>query len=147
MTDESGAKKLSVEEALKEEGKYVGPTVGVSMLPMLKEGRDSIVVRPAEGRLSPLDVALYRRGESYVLHRVVAVREDGYIIRGDNCYSDERVSEGQILGVLTEFFRGDKRVDCSDKRYLRYAKRRIRNYPVRRFFRRIRSKIGRILRG
>ena len=86
MTDESGAKKLSVEEALKEEGKYVGPTGGVSMLPMLKEGRDSIVVRPAEGRLSPLDVALYRRGESYVLHRVVAVRKDRYIMRGDNCY-------------------------------------------------------------
>lgn len=147
MTDESGAKKLSVEEALKEEGKYVGPTVGVSMLPMLKEGRDSIVVRPAEGRLSPLDVALYRRGESYVLHRVVAVRKDGYIIRGDNCYSDEWVTDGQILGVLTEFFRGKQHVSCTEKRYLRYAKRRIRNYPVRCFFRRIRSKIGRILRG
>ena len=39
---------------------------------------------------------------------VVAVREDGYIIRGDNCYSDEWVTDGQILGVLTEFFRGKR---------------------------------------
>lgn len=137
--------KLTIGEVLLREGKYVGPTAGVSMLPMLKEGRDSIVVRPAERRLNPLDVALYRRGKDYVLHRVISVQEGGYIIRGDNCYSDERVSEGQILGVLTEFFRGDKRVDCSDKRYLRYAKRRVKNYPLRRFFFRAKCRIKGVL--
>lgn len=37
-------KKLTIEELIAEEGKYVGPTVGVSMLPMLKSGRDSVVI-------------------------------------------------------------------------------------------------------
>ena len=108
MEDET--KKITIEALILTEGKYVGPTVGVSMLPMLKTGRDSVVIRKKEGRLKPLDVALYKRGEKYVLHRVISVIEGGYIIRGDNCYSDERIAEDAVFGVLTEFFRGEKRV-------------------------------------
>lgn len=137
---------LTIEQALKQEGVYVGPTVGISMLPMLKTGRDSIVVRPAEHRLKVLDVALYKRGDNYVLHRVISVTETGYIIRGDNCYSDEIVPEERILGVLCEFFRKDKHILCTDKRYLQYAKRRVRNYPFRRFLFLVRQKIKSILR-
>lgn len=137
---------LTIEQALKQEGVYVGPTVGISMLPMLKTGRDSIVVRPGKNRLKVFDVALYRRGDNYVLHRIISVTETGYIIRGDNCYSDEIVPEDRILGVLCEFFRKDKHILCTDKRYLRYAKRRVRNYPFRRFLFRIRQKIKSVLR-
>ena len=94
---------------------------------------------PKGGRLNRLDVALYKRGENYILHRVIEVKEGGYVIRGDNCYSDEWVPEGEILGVLTEFFRGGKRVSCTDKRYLRYAKRRVGGYPARLFAFRVKS--------
>ncbi len=135
----NASERLSIEEVLLREGKYVGPTVGTSMLPMLKSGRDSIVVFPKGGRLNRLDVALYKRGENYILHRVIEVKEGGYVIRGDNCYSDEWVPEGEILGVLTEFFRGGKRVSCMDKRYLRYAKRRVGGYPARLFAFRVKS--------
>jgi hypothetical protein len=107
---------------------------GISMLPMLKERRDTIVVRPKTERLKPLDVALYHRGDAYVLHRVLSVTESGYIIRGDNCYSDEIVPEEAVFGVLTEFFRKYKHYYCTDKKYLRYANRRLRTYKARRFF-------------
>ena len=60
---------VTIEELIETEGKYVGPTVGVSMLPMLKSGRDSVVIEKKQARLKPLDVALYKRGEKYVLHR------------------------------------------------------------------------------
>ena len=127
--------KITIEALVETEGKYVGPTVGVSMLPMLKTGRDTVVIRKKEGRLKPLDVALYKRGDKYVLHRVISVAEGGYIIRGDNCYSDERIAENAVFGVLTEFFRGEKHVDCAtDKKYLRYARRRVKNYPSRKAF-------------
>lgn len=132
--------KLKIEEALVRCGKYVGPTVGVSMLPMLKTGRDSVVILPKTERLKRYDVALYKRGEAYVLHRVIEVAEGGYVIRGDNCYADERVKEESVIGVLTEFFRGNKHVFCTDKKYLSYAARRVRTYPVRRFFVRIKRK-------
>ena len=75
----------SIQEVLQETGVYVGPTAGTSMLPMLKNRRDTIVVSKKTERLKPLDVALYKRGEQYILHRVLEVTDTGYIIRGDNC--------------------------------------------------------------
>ena len=125
---------LKIEDVLQEQGKYVGPTVGVSMLPMLKNRRDTIVVVPKTKRLQPLDVALYKRGNDYVLHRVLQVLDDGYLIRGDNCYSDEHILEENVIGVLSEFFQKNKHFYCTDKKYLAYAKRRVKNYPLRRFF-------------
>ncbi len=125
---------MKIEDVLTKEGRYVGPTVGVSMLPMLKQRRDTIVVIPKTERLKPLDVALYRRGKAYVLHRVLYPIDTGYIIRGDNCYADENIPEEDVIGVLSEFFRKDKHYYCTDEKYLKYAKRRVKTYKVRRFF-------------
>ena len=132
--DMEAVEKQKIEDVLLEKGVYIGPTVGVSMLPMLKNRRDTIVVRAKTERLKPLDVALYKRGDAYVLHRVLKVTENEYIIRGDNCYSDEIVPESAVIGVLTEFFRKGKHIDCTDEKYLRYARNRIRTYKSRRFF-------------
>ena len=126
--------KLKIEEVLEQKGVYVGPTVGISMLPMLKNRRDTIIVRPKTERLKRLDVALYHRGNDYVLHRVLQPVDGAYIIRGDNCYSDELIPEEDVFGVLTEFFRKDKHILCTDEKYIRYAERRLKTYKVRRFF-------------
>ena len=142
--------KWKIEDVLKEKGVYIGPTVGVSMLPMLKNRRDTIVVKPKTERLKRLDVALYKRGDAYVLHRVLRVVDGGYIIRGDNCYADENVPEDAVIGVLTEFFRKNKHIVCTDEKYIRYAEKRIKTYKFRRFFVRIKGKIrafgGKVLR-
>ena len=132
--DESIKLSLSIEELLAKDGLYVGPTVGVSMLPILRERRDTIVVRPKKERLKPFDVALYRRGGRYVLHRVISLTDEGYVIRGDNCYADEYIPEDDVFGVLTEFFRKDKHFLCTDKKYIRYAERRVKNYKFRKVF-------------
>ena len=142
--------KQTIEEVLSTHGKYVGPTVGVSMLPMLKNRRDTIVVLPKTDRLHPLDVALYKRGDAYVLHRVLQVIDGGYIIRGDNCYADEKVPESAVIGVLSEFFRKGKHYTCENKKYLKYVKRRLKTYKCRRFFIRIklicRNAVKKVLR-
>ena len=130
----------TIEEVLESSGKYIGPTVGISMLPMLKNRRDTIVVAKKTERLEPYDVALYKRGNSYVLHRVLEVVDGGYIIRGDNCYSDENVPEESVIGVLVEFFRKDKHILCTDKKYLAYVHRRLKRYKIRRSFVLIKSK-------
>ena len=133
--------KCTIEEVLLLHGKYVGPTVGVSMQPLLQTHRDTVVISAKTERLKPLDVALYKRGDDYVLHRVLEVRDWGYIIRGDNCYSDERIKEDAVIGVLTEFFRKGQHVYCDNKKYLRYVHRRIKNYPMRRFYVRVRHAV------
>lgn len=124
----------TIEEVLLATGKYIGPTVGTSMLPMLKNRRDTIVVKAKTERLKPLDVALYKRGNLYILHRVLKVTDTGYIIRGDNCYYDEIVPEEDVIGVLTEFFRKKTHYYCTDEKYLKYVKKRIKHYKSRRFF-------------
>lgn len=120
-----------IEELLELDGRYLSTTRGVSMRPMLKSGRDVIVVLPKTERLKPYDVALYRRGESYVLHRVIGVTDSGYVIRGDNTYTDEIVPESAVIGVLAEYFSKKRTVKVTDKRYLRYSRRVVRLYPLR----------------
>ena len=149
---ESSVEKLKIEDVLQDRGIYVGPTVGVSMLPMLKTGRDTVVIVKKENRLSPLDVALYKRGDgAYVLHRVLSVTEKGYIIRGDNCYVDEIVPEYAVLGVLREFYQKDKHILCTDEKYLAYVRKRLKTYKSRRrrvmFKRKVRSFLGKVKRG
>lgn len=137
--------KRTIEDVLQEKGVYIGPTVGVSMLPLLKTRRDTIVVKKKTERLKRLDVALYKRGEAYILHRVLRQTDTGYIIRGDNCYADENVPESAVIGVLTEIFRKNKHIICdTDEKYIRYANRRIKTYKIRRFFVLLKMKIRRL---
>jgi len=130
----------TIEGVLEKNGRYIGPTVGVSMLPMLKNRRDTIVVARKTERLKPYDVALYKRGDVYILHRVLETIDGGYIIRGDNCYSDETVPEEAVIGVLVEFFRKNKHFLCTDKKYLSYVKKRLETYKIRRVFVLIKAK-------
>ena len=142
----SEIEKLTIEEVLLKHGKYIGPTVGISMLPMLKNRRDTIIVLPKTDRLQRLDVALYKRGNDYVLHRVLTPIEGGYIIRGDNCYSDENIPEDAVIGVLSEFFRKGKHYSVTDEKYLKYAERRIKTYKSRRFFVLFKSKCKAVIK-
>ena len=97
------------EEILEKDGKLVYKTKGVSMNPMLYQNRDLVVIEVPKGRLRKYDVALYRRGKSYVLHRVIEVNDNGtYSIRGDNTYRIETVPEEAVIGVLTSFVRDGK---------------------------------------
>ncbi len=137
--------KTNIKELLEKDGTYVGLTEGVSMRPMIVSGRDVVVIEKKTQRLKEMDVALYmRKDKDYVLHRVIKVVEKGYIIRGDNCYSDEKVKEEDVIGVLTQYFHKETPVDLTSKKYLRYVKRRVKNYKIRRFFVLTKVKIYRI---
>lgn len=131
--------KLSIEDVIKREGKFVSTTVGVSMYPMLRDKKDTIVVSPKCGRLKKYDIPLYRRGNQYVLHRVIKVLpESGYNIRGDNCYlTEENISEENIIGVLTEFWRNGKKVDMTCFSYKLYSRLWVHLHPIIFFFKRI----------
>ena len=106
---------VTYEQQLERHGKILRTNVGVSMLPLLREGRDVMIIERPNGRLKKYDVPLYRRGDDYVLHRIIKVNPDGYDIIGDNCVSIERdVKEEQVIGVLTGIIRDGKEysLDC-----------------------------------
>jgi len=59
---------------------------GKSMEPMLKGGKDVVMLKKPQGRLRLFDVSLYYRRETdrYVIHRVVGFKPDGsYVMCGD----------------------------------------------------------------
>ncbi len=128
----SERKNVTFEEVLERDGRIVYKTKGVSMRPLLRENRDIVVIeKKGEERLSRFDVALYKRGEQYVLHRVINVREDGYDIRGDNTFSMEDIPEKNIIGVLREIKRNNKTIRMDEKSYNRYVRFWNTIYPLR----------------
>lgn len=123
---------MHIEEVLASQGVYISTTSGVSMYPMLRDRRDTIIIRPVSGRLKKYEVPLYRRGEDYVLHRIVKVTPEGYVICGDNCLNREyQVTDREIIGVLRGFYRGDREVDMNGYGYRLYCRFWVTVYPVR----------------
>ena len=124
---------ISFEEELERCGKLVYTTVGTSMNPMIKQDRDLSIIEKPKGRLKKYDVAFYKRPNGqYVLHRVVKVLDDGYVILGDNCVNKEfNIKETQILGVLVSLVRNGKEVDLNSFGYKIYVRARYAHYPVR----------------
>lgn len=134
-----------IEDVLRQEGVYAATTHGVSMYPLLRDGRDTVVIRPPEGRLRKYDVPLYRVGPKYVLHRIVRVLPDGYVIRGDNCLTEEHVRDEQVIGVLTALYRGDRPVDLSGPGYRLYCRIWCALSPLWRLYRRARGAAAALL--
>lgn len=111
-----------IQNVLSTDGVFVSTTSGVSMYPLLRDRRDTIVVTPIQERLKKYDVALFSRGDSYVLHRVIKVLPDSYVIRGDNCLMPEHVQDSAILGKLTGIFRAEKEINMQGRSYKLYSK-------------------------
>lgn len=102
------------------------------MKPMLRENRDLVFIEKPSGRLRRYDVALYRRGSAYVLHRVIRVRERDYAIRGDNTYRMETgITDADVVGVLTSFVRDGKECAVTDLPYRCYVLVWCALYPLR----------------
>ena len=136
-----------IEDVLVREGFFISTTVGVSMWPMLRDRRDTVVIRPVQGRLKRFDVPLYRRGDAYVLHRVVEVRPDSYVMLGDNCIGKERgITDDQVVGVLDSFYRGGRLVRLDARGYRAYVRAWCAFHPVWRGLKRLRLVVARAAR-
>ncbi len=134
------------EEILSHDGRLVYKTKGTSMLPMLHQNRDLVVIVPPAARLKKFDVALYQRGHRYVLHRVIEVRDGHYLIRGDNTFALELVPDSAVIGILTVFTRNDRQFSVTDVRYLRYVRFWNRIYPLRYLWFCLKNKLKAVLR-
>lgn len=140
------------EEEIDRQGHLVYSNVGDSMLPLLRQGKDVFVIsRKPEGRLKKYDVPLYKRDDgTYVLHRILKVRKEDYILCGDNRWRTEHgVTDRQVLGVMTAVIRDGKAISVTDWRYRLYVHLWCDFFPVRvlvLWMKALRRKIGRLLR-
>ena len=126
-------RKSTFEEVLARDGRLVYSNVGDSMRPLIRQGRDLLVIEPPNGRLKRLDVPLYKRDSGqYVLHRVLAVKPDGYVICGDNRRRREYgITDRHIVGVLTAIIRDGREIPMTDRRLRLYAHLWCDLFPLR----------------
>ena len=136
-----------IEEKLNTGGEVLFSPNGVSMLPTLKAGRDTLVLVSPPPRLKKYDIALFKRGNGqYVLHRVIAVG-DTYTFIGDNQVEPEvGIEHGDIIALAVAYVRGGRRVSLNS--FLARAFARVWHLcrPLRRLWRRIKEKIKRIFK-
>lgn len=133
---------------LEKHGKLIYTNVGDSMNPLIRQGRDVLIIQKSDGRLKKYDVPLYQRDSGqYVMHRILKVRENDYVICGDNRYHKETgITDRHIIGVLTGIIRNGREISVTDRRYRLYVHLWCDFFPVRAFFIRVRNFLKRRLK-
>ena len=111
---------------------------GVSMLPMLRQGIDSVVLVPVPEKLSKYDLPLYQRDDGkYILHRVVKVGTH-YTCAGDNqSVLEHGVRHDQLIALVSGFYRKDRYIPVSDPFYRAYCSLWHHSRGIRFFIRRV----------
>ena len=141
IASESGV----IEAELAKHGVYASITRGPSMRPLFKTGRDMVIIARVEKPLKKYDVVLYTGAHNkYTMHRIIGIRDDAYIIRGDNTYKKEYVKKENIIGILTEFNRRGKRVSTEKISYKIYSRFWHYIYPVRHILYKLKSLLSKI---
>lgn len=123
----------AIKETLQSGGTVELPITGTSMFPLLKAGRDTVIIK-ADSSYNIGDIIFYRRDDGhFVLHRIVGTDENGYILCGDNqTVLEKNITEKHIIAKVTELHRDRKIISANDPKYLRKVDFWIKALPHRR---------------
>ena len=141
---------MTFEQVIARDGRLIYTNRGDSMMPLIKQGRDLLVIsKKPKHRLKKYDVPLYKRDSGkYVLHRILQVRKHDYVIFGDNRWTKEYgITDRHIIGVLTAVIRNGKEIKVTDRKYRLYVHLWCDLFPVRAFVLRAINKIKRMIKG
>ena len=113
-----------IDEVLDGGGEFRMYPKGISMLPFIVQGRDSVVLRrDAAHGAKKHDIAFYRRTDGqFVLHRVMKVCDDGsFVMCGDNqTVLEPDIKKEQIIGYVSRLYKGDREYSFSSLKYKIY---------------------------
>ncbi|MBQ9680125.1 MAG: S24/S26 family peptidase [Ruminococcus sp.] len=134
--------KSSFEQVIAERGELIYTNIGDSMYPLIQP-RDLLVIKKPELPLRRLDIPLYKRDSGqYVLHRIIKVRQNDYVICGDNRnIVEEGITDRHIIGVLTAIVRKGKMKSVYSAGYRIYAHLWCDLFPVRCFILRVLNRL------
>lgn len=132
--------KLQLESA----GRANLTVTGSSMLPMLRNRRDTVTLIPVSDPQKGDVVLFQRKSGQYILHRIVAVTKDGYICCGDNQAELEPVTGDQMIAVVDSFTRKRKRYTVDALGYRLYTAVWVNLFFLRRPYIALRRCLGRL---
>ena len=147
-TEKPQIEYTTFEQLLNNSGYLVYTNVGYSMMPLLRQRKDVITIKKKDTeRCKKYDVVLYKCRDKYILHRILKVLPNGYLIAGDNCTIVERdVRDENILGVMTQVRRNGKTITTDNTWYKIYVHLWCDVYPVRMFILKIKAFVCRCFR-
>ena len=110
---------------------------GTSMLPMLRQGKDQVVLSPLPEKLKKYDLPLYpRKNGQFVLHRIGGVGET-YTCLGDNQFDVEPgLGHEQMIALVTAFTRDGREIPVTAWHYRLYCRIWYHSRSIRGFYRR-----------
>lgn len=134
-----------IEEGIKNGGKYRFYPKGTSMLPMIRQGIDSVVLTAVD-KIKKYDMILYIRDDgAFVLHRVVGARNGVYDLCGDNqCFIERGIRHDQVKAIVSGIYRGEEYVSTDSPEYIKYVKKRVASIPLRYLIVRLKSAISKL---
>lgn len=123
----------AIKETLLGGGTVELPITGTSMFPLLKAGRDTVIIK-SDTEYKIGDIIFYRRDDAhFVLHRIVGTDENGYILCGDNQTDLEKgITAKNIIAKVVEIHRNGRIIQTDDKSYASYVKFWTKVLPRRR---------------
>ena len=84
------------------------PLKGISMYPFIRNGKDKVLLTSVslQTPLKKLDVVLFRYRGKHILHRIISIKGDTYIIQGDGIYASREIChKADIIGKVVEVHR------------------------------------------
>ena len=113
-----------MKEVIESGGEFTFYPHGTSMLPLIRQGKDQVVlVKPENIKVG--DMVFYQRDNGqFVLHRLVKIAKNQYVMCGDNQYDLEYgITDKHILAKVKAVIRDGKIVDETIPQYRSYVKK------------------------
>ncbi len=107
----------AISELLQNNQKVRITVTGNSMMPFLRENRDSVELSSAVIEdLRFGQIALIRRNDGvYVLHRIILKVKSSFYLAGDaQCWVEGPLLQEQLVAVVTNVWRKDKQISTSN---------------------------------
>lgn len=123
--------------------------VGVSMYPLARPHGDSVRIVPVRRNLLLGDVVMFHTKKGKIVtHRVFKLDENTLQTWGDNCEKpDPAIPYEYVYGLVTHFHRKGRLIYVDTPAWRLYG-RIVRHFaPVRRFYKKTRSALFRLVKG
>ena len=113
-------------EALEKNCSFTLIPRGTSMLPLIREGKDSVILSPLPYTVNVGDIILYKRTNGqFVLHRVMKAKNGSFTMCGDNQVVFEKgITRQNMIALASGIIRDDEEITFSENEdYLAYTKK------------------------
>ena len=121
-------------ETLGNGGEVIFTVTGNSMAPLWHHRKNKVTIAKAkEEILKKYDIPLFLRDDGkYILHRIVSLKDNGYVVMGDHqCVKEYPVFHSQVIGVVRGFWRDGRYISCDNFWYGVYCRLWVSVYIIR----------------